>query len=295
MDFTKLLRLMHENERAQVQRVIDTLKFGGRSDKTILNYVHAINRFLKYFKYKNIQNINESDIIEYISKKYLNKSSATNTYNMNVCAIKFFYSVNFNKTFNNKLLPHAKLAKRLPVTIDKDIFLKIFNSEYNLNHKCWLLLAYYSGLRVNEIASLRIEDIFSNEHKLKVFGKRSKERFTVLTDITIKYLRLYYKTTFHIISKDKQGYLFEGISSSEHINSKTISNYFTHLKFKYDLDDNITFHSLRHSFATNFISSGGDAFVLKSMLGHSSLNTTSIYVHMGRDFNNLKGVNYDGF
>ena len=55
----------------------------------------------------------------------------------------------------------------------------------------------------------------------------------------------------------------------------------------------MTFHSLRHAFATNFIKNGGDPFVLKSMLGHSSLNTTSIYVHMGRDFNNLKGVNYE--
>lgn len=295
MNFNRPLRFIPTKEKAQVQKVIDTLKFGGRSDKTILNYVYAIIRFLKYFKYNNIEKLNESDIIEYIRKKYLNKSSATNTYNMNVSAIKYFYSVNFNRTFNNKLLPHAKLAKRLPVTINKDVFLKIFNEEYNLNHKCWLLLAYYSGLRVNEIATLRIEDIFSNEHKLKVFGKRSKERFTVLTDITIKYLRLYYKTTFHIISKDKHGYLFEGTSSSEHISSKTISNYFTHLKFKYNLDENVTFHSLRHSFATNFIKAGGDAFVLKSMLGHSSLNTTSIYVHMGRDFNNLKGVNYDGF
>ena len=87
--------------------------------------------------------------------------------------------------------------------------------------------------------------------------------------------------------------MFEGNQNAEHIDSGTIINYFTVLKGKYNLDDNITFHSLRHSFATNFIKAGGDPFVLKSMLGHSSLNTTSIYVHMGRDFNNLKGVNYE--
>ena len=89
------------------------------------------------------------------------------------------------------------------------------------------------------------------------------------------------------------GYLFEGNEGLEHISSKTITNYFTSLKYKYNLPENITFHSLRHSFATNFIKQGGDPFVLKSMMGHSSLNTTSIYIHMGRDFNNLKGVNYD--
>ena len=65
------------------------------------------------------------------------------------------------------------------------------------------------------------------------------------------------------------------------------------VKEKYNLDENISFHSLRHSFASNFIKNGGDPFVLKSMLGHTSLNTTNIYIHMGRDFNNLKGVNYE--
>lgn len=297
MDFTRILRLMPENERAQVQKVIDTLNFGGRSDKTILNYVCAINRFLKYFKYKNIEKLNESDIFEYIRQKYFDNSSSANTYNMNICAIKYFYSINFNKDLSSKLLPHAKLAKRIPTTIDNDSFSKIFYGETSLKHKCWLLLAYCSGLRAQEIANIRIKDINANEHQLKVFGKRRKERFTVLPDITIMYLRCYYKSYYcqpYNHRTNKTGYLFEGYKYDS-LNSKTIVNYFTSLKYKYNLNQNVTFHSLRHSFATNFIKSGGDAFVLKSMLGHSSLNTTSIYVHMGRDFNNLKGVNYDGF
>lgn len=90
----------------------------------------------------------------------------------------------------------------------------------------------------------------------------------------------------------RTGYLFEGNAGSEHISGSTITNYFTEVKHKYNLDENLSFHSLRHSFASNFIKAGGDPFVLKSMMGHSSLNTTSIYIHMGRDFNNLKGVKY---
>lgn len=87
--------------------------------------------------------------------------------------------------------------------------------------------------------------------------------------------------------------MFEGISGAEHISSHSIVNYFTLIKKKYNLDENISFHSLRHSFATNYLKATGDAFTLKSMLGHSSLNTTSIYIHTGRDFNNLKGVKYE--
>lgn len=296
MNLTRLLILLPEKERKQIQKVIDTLKIGGRSERTIANYVYAINRFFKYFKYKNIEELDESDIIEYIKQRYLNNYATANTYNMNISAIKFFYSINFNKEFNNKLLPHSKLTKKIPTTIDKKTFITILNNEDNLKHKCCLLLAYCSGLRAEEIARIQIKDIYVDEHKLKVLGKRKKERFTFLPDITIKYLRGYYKNTYcrkFYPKANISGYLFEGNQQSEHISSSTIVNYFTAIKPKYNLDDNVTFHSLRHSFATNFIKAGGDAFVLKSMLGHSSLSTTGIYVHMGRDFNNLVGVHYE--
>jgi len=290
-----------ENETNQyVQKVTETLRIGERSERTISNYVCAINRFLKYFHDNDIATLNETDIIGYIKKSYLVKDCAANTYNLNISALKYMYSICFNKEFNNKLLPHAKLTKKIPSTLDKEIFTRIFNEEKSLKHKCWLLLGYCSGLRVEEIAGIKIEDINPKEHKLKILGKRKKERFTVLPDIAIKYLRAYFKKYYYKVLyfqaneiTKREGYLFEGISGNECINSKTITNYFTRIKKKYNLDEDISFHSLRHSFSTNFIKEGGDPFVLKSMLGHSSLNTTSIYVHMGRDFNNLKGVNYE--
>ena len=296
MYYKRLMRFMPNERKEQLQKVIDTLRMGARSEKTISNYVHAIDRFFKYFQDKDISKLNEYDVIEYIKKSYLSKDCSINTYNMNICAIKYFYSINFNKVFNSKLLPNAKRKKKIPQLINKDTFLKIFNEEENLKHKCWLLLGYCSGLRVDEIATIKIKDINSQEHKLKVLGKRNKERYTFLPDITIKYLRKYisvYCYRKYNLKTTKTGYLFEGNQSSEHINGGTISNYFTALKNKYKLDENISFHSLRHSFASNFIKAGGDPFVLKSMMGHSSLNTTSIYIHMGRDFNNLKGVKYD--
>lgn len=296
MYYKRLMRFMPNERKEQLQKVIDTLRIGGRSEKTISNYVHAINRFFEYFKNEDISKFDENNILEYIKQNYLSKSCAGSTYNMNICAIKYFYSVNFNKEFNNKLLPHAKIVKKIPTTIDKDLFIKIFNEEQNLKHKCWLLLGYCSGLRAEEVASIEIKNINSKEHKLKVLGKRKKERYTVLPDITIKYLRQYlivYYYRRYNIKTTRTGYLFEGSQGSEHMNSNTITNYFTTIKEKYNLDENISFHSLRHSFASNFIKNGGDPFVLKSMLGHTSLNTTNIYIHMGRDFNNLKGVNYE--
>ena len=189
---------MKKQNNKLIQKMENTLRLGGKSEKTILNYSCAIKRFYKFFENKDISKFKEEDILNYIKKNYLDKSCSANTYNMNICAIKYFYSVNFDINLNNKLLPHSKLYKKLPKALDKDTFLTILNNEHNLKHKCWLLLGYCSGLRVEEVAQIKFEDINSKEHRLKVLGKRKKERYTLLPDITIKYLRLYYKKFFMI-------------------------------------------------------------------------------------------------
>lgn len=297
MSFRKKSYDLPDEKQRQIQKMIDTLRMGGRSKNTIENYVCSISRFLKYYEKEDVSEFTEENITEYIKKNYLIKNCSVDTYNLNISAIKYFYNINFRKEFNNKLLPRAKRTKKLPATIDKDIFIKIFNEENYLEHKCWLLLAYCSGLRAEEVASIKIANILSQKHQLKILGKGKKERFTVLPDITINYLRQYYKHKYcnkYHKKNNITGYLFEGAQGANYVNVKTIINYFTSIKEKYNLEENISFHSLRHSFATNFIKNGGDPFVLKSMMGHTSMSTTSIYIHMGRDFNNLKGVNYDG-
>ena len=90
----------------------------------------------------------------------------------------------------------------------------------------------------------------------------------------------------------KSGYLFKGTNNKEVMNSKTIINYFSTLKYDYNLSDNISFHSLRHSFATYYLINGGSLLSLQSMLGHTNLNTTVIYLHLTQDFNKLEGIRY---
>lgn len=92
--------------------------------------------------------------------------------------------------------------------------------------------------------------------------------------------------------KVKSGYLFKGTEGNEHISKNTIGNYFTNLSKELQLDDGISFHTLRHSFATYYLMNGGNAFVLKDMLGHRSLSTTAIYIHLANNFNQLEGIKY---
>ena len=278
------------NKQKWIKMVNDTLTMGGKSKITIDKYTYAIERFLNtHGNNTKISTFTEKEIIKYLKKKFIDTNLKATTYNFNLAAISYFYLVCFEKEFNKKLLPKAKIAKKLPTIIDKDTFIKLVNNEKNIEHKCWLILGFCSGLRASEVASIKIENIDVNNHKLKIVGKGNKERFSILPDICIKLLRQYCKDKKVAY---KKGHLFPGCNGEIHISPRTISNYFTIYAKENNLPKNISFHTLRHSFATYYLMNGGEQFILKDMLGHQSITTTAIYVHLANDFNNLKGINY---
>lgn len=270
-----------------LQKVKDLLMLRNCSDRTISNYLSCINRFKQFNKRKNLEKLTEAEILEYLKKNFINIGCAAATINVNRAAIKYYYLVNFNKEFSNILLPQTKIPSRFPKLLSKQDVIKIFNSEFNLKHKLWIILAYGSGLRITEVAELKVSDIISKEHKLHIIGKGNKERYAPLPDFTLKLLRLYW-----IQNKDKitNDYLFPGINKQrigKCVSSFTIKEAFQKIKENNNLDNSITFHTLRHSYATEFIKAGGDIWELKNILGHSSINTTSIYLHMAENFENI--------
>ncbi len=283
------MKNLEKNKQKWLIKVQDTLELSGKSKLTFCNYRSHIQRFLYSFNEEiEINKLTEEQIADYLKKNYINLNKGDSTINVAIHSIRFLFSICFRKELNKNLLPSIKLKKKMPTILSKHQFITIFNDENCLKHRCWLLLAFCSGLRVSEIATICIENIFPNEHKLKVLGKGNKERYTLLPDVTIKYLRLFCKEqSIHT----KKGYLFKQ-SDNTPINNKSIINYFSTLKKAYNLDDNISFHSLRHSFATYYLMNGGNIITLKSMLGHTHLDTTSIYIHIAQNFNELEGVKY---
>ena len=277
-----------KNQEKWINMIHENLKLRGRSEKTFINYKCAIMSFLNYFsETTNIKSLKEADMICYLKEKFLNDNRSRNSYNLAIAAIKLLYIVCFNKTLNKYLLPSSKIGHRLPVILSKEKFIEIFNKEKILKHKCWLLLGFCSGLRVEEVSKVKVEDLDFINHKVKVIGKGNKERYTILPDISIKFLKLYCDK-----NNITTGYLFSGISNKEVMNNKTIINFFSRLKKTYNLDKRISFHSLRHSFATYFLINNGSLLTLQSMLGHTQLNTTTIYLHLAQNFNELEGIKY---
>lgn len=271
------------NQKIWIEKVHQNLILRGRSNHTFINYRSSLLRFFKYFNSNtDIKSLKENDIINFLNKEYIIPNKCKKTYNLAVCSIRLFYLVCFDISLNRMLLPTSKLTKKLPTIIDKDLFIKIVNNEKYLKHKCWLLLGYCCGLRVSEVARIKVEDISISNSNLKVLGKGNKERLTLLPNIVIKTLRVYC-----IKNNIRNGYIFKGLNNKPFMNEKTIINYFSVIKDLYNLDNNISFHSLRHSFATYYLSHGGSLLKLQFMLGHANLNTTTIYLHLTQNFDEV--------
>lgn len=99
-----------------MQKVKDILLLRKCSDRTISNYLSYINRFKNYYKRKDLEKLNEDDILEYLKKNFIN---------IGCSAIKYYYLVNFNKNFSNVLLPQTKIPSKFPKIISKQDFIKI--------------------------------------------------------------------------------------------------------------------------------------------------------------------------
>lgn len=279
-----------ENKEKWIEKVRELMKISGKSENTFNNYQSHIKRFLNYYgEDTDFNNVDEDKILEFIKINYLALNRASNTINLAICSIRYLYSVCFKIELNRKLIPTIKRTQTIPSIISKEDFVKIFNGEKNLKNKCWMLLAFCSGLRASEVVSIKIEDINAKEHKLKVLGKGNKERYTILPDIVIKYLRLYCKYN-HITAKT--GYLFKGTGNLDHNSDRYPTIYFIQIRRKYGLPKTISFHSLRHSFATYFLLNGGELLTLQTLLGHNNLNTTRRYIHYSQDYNHLDGIRY---
>jgi len=141
-----------------------------------------------------------------------------------------------------------------------------------------LLLAYGSGLRISEIASLKVTDIDSEAMRVLVrSGKGKKDRYTILSERTLITLRNYWRKHR---PKSPEGYLFPGNKNIGHITNHGIRTAFNDIVKKANIKKQITFHTLRHAFATHLLEDGHSILQIKEMLGHSSLSSTTKYLRL---------------
>ena len=162
-------------------------------------------------------------------------------------------------------MPHARSA-----TECRDLILAVRNPVY----RGCIAMMYACGLRLKEAIRLRVQDIDSKTMTVRIIGKRNKERLLPLTQPVLNMLRYVWKQRKHPI------WLFPRHDGTDHVVHTTISKAFKAARNAALLEETFTPHVLRHSFATQLLEMGIDIRVIQILLGHASLRSTQVYLHL---------------
>lgn len=254
----------------------------GTPDSSRESYLRRIMAFIEFIQGKNvcIEEIYVRDIQEYILYLKREKALSPGTINNYISAIRFFYTHVLDKEWNKRKIPRMKRVQKMPVIPPKQDALAILEGTANLKHRAILALLYGSGLRVSEVARLRICDICSKTMRIRVEGaKHGTNRYTILSDRALTVLRDYFRTYF--TSYKLEDWLFPGCQKNgDHLNVKSIKNTLIKLRNKLQLDSNISAHTLRHCFATHLLENGVDSVLIQQMLGHKNIAATTTYLFL---------------
>ncbi|MBT4387646.1 tyrosine-type recombinase/integrase [Candidatus Woesearchaeota archaeon] len=245
-------------------------KLKGFSKDTIKAYKFWIE---KYIKFCNQFSFNHN--LESVKRYFLIKDQiGFNSMRQRYAAIKFlFCQILKIKKFYVEI-PNVKRPKQIPKVISKNKILTMINNCKNIKHRLVIKLLYSSGIRLSELINLKKQDIDFDQNTILIkSGKGNKDRITIFANsIKIDLLKYFSNTEF------KTKYLFEGRSGK--YTKKSIQLILE--KYSKVINQKVTPHMLRHSFATHLLESGTDIRLIQELLGHESVRTTQIYTKVAK-------------
>ena len=259
------------------------------SSYTIENYQRDIIEFNDYLE----DNKYKIDKIDYdVVKKYLlylyDKKLSRSSISRKLSSLRSFYKYLENEynIINDYFsdINNPKKEKSLPKFIkDSDLdkmFLSI-NKDTVLGQRNLLILEllYASGIRVSELVNLKLSDFNFYERSIKILGKGNKERMVYYGSFCEDALDLFLNDSRRELNKHDSNYLLLNKNGNK-ISERQIRNILNDIILKSSLDLHISPHMLRHTFATDMLNNGADLISVKELLGHESLDTTSIYTHI---------------
>lgn len=258
------------------------------SDNTVKSYDNDLTKFSEYFNKKNILDLKQSDILEYINE--LNELKSTSL-SHNISALKSFYNyyLKIDKIKSNPIdgIKLPKLGKHLPDTLTIDEIETLLDIDvhdaFSARNKAILELMYATGLRISEVVSLEFNNIDIESCIVRVIGKGNKERIVPINDYAINALKEYLNYYRNDLVKNEiNNYIF----LNNHGRIMTRQGIFKMIKnecFIKGIKKNISPHTIRHTFATHLLDGGANLRVIQLLLGHSDISTTQIYLHVSNE------------
>ncbi|MBI4178954.1 site-specific integrase, partial [bacterium] len=235
-----------ERRRADLaEHVSRQLRARKYSPHTVKLYKNIIADFSRSFS-RPIEELSNDDLTQYILHLIEKRDVSTSRVSQVVCALKFMYGKLFDRKDIVLKLDHPRKDKKLPKVLDRDDVLAILNATQSPKHRLILEIMYSSGLRVSEVARIKVTDINLSDLSLSVrAGKGRKDRQTMLSEKSLNLLKVF------MAGKSADDFLFEGKPPDQPISPRTIQKIFNQALIRSGIQKKASCHTFRHSFASH--------------------------------------------
>lgn len=245
------------------------------SPRSIDTYLHMLSCLEQYHNLP-VDEISIGQIKDFLYYSIEQKKVSVSYVNQVISAVKILHRDVLGKPWESIRIRRPRGVKNLPVVLSKEEIKSMIETTRNLKHRSILAITYSAGLRISEVVNLLPQDIDSDRKQIRILGKGKKYRYTLLSDSVLTMLRTYWK------AYRPAKYLFEGQKKGQPIANTSIQRLFSNACERAGISKKASVHSLRHSFATHLLENGVNLKLIQSLLGHSSLKTTSVYLHVTR-------------
>ncbi len=266
----------------------------GLADNSIKNYVWDIEKLVKFLETNQLKDspldIHKDTVERFVYEiaKEVNPRSQARI----ISGLKSFFNYLVFEDYRDNnpldLIESPKIGRKLPDTISENEINQLIaaidlSKKEGERNRAMLETLYGCGLRVSELIGLKISDLYFEEDFIKVTGKGNKQRFVPISNINKKYINIY-KNEVRIHLKIQEGFqdiLFLNRRGKQ-LTRAMVFTIVKDLAEHIGLRKNISPHTFRHSFATHLLENGADLRSIQQMLGHESITTTEVYMHVDR-------------
>lgn len=222
------------------------------------------------------ENATYEDIRNFLKYYKLERNWCNRSINIYISKIRFFQLYVLEKDWNYYQVPFLKIDVKLPVILSQKDMIHFINTLPNLKVKAICSLMYGSGLRVSEVRRLKYHDISRKNMQIYIRPSKSRhDRYAILSKTTLTILTEYWK----VYDKPME-LLFPNTKGEKAISTQVVDYQIKlHLK-RLGWSENLSAHSFRHAFGTHLYENGTDLLTIQKLLGHKSINSTTIYVQL---------------
>lgn len=264
------------------QRMIEDMRMRKFGEKTQLDYVRAVRNFAKYLK-RSPDTARVEDLRNY-QLHLVDHGISPASLNSAISGLKFFFNVTLDRGDLVAKLQPVHMPRKLPVILSREEVSRLIAAAGNLKHQTALALAYGTGLRVNEVVTLKVGDIDSQRMTLRVEqGKGQKDRYAMLSPVLLERLRVWWRVARAQGKMLDGGWLFPGLNPIRPLSARQLNRAIHTAADEAGIEKHISMHSLRHAFATHLLEQKVDIRLIQVLLGHKKLETTALYAQVATE------------